>query len=414
MSKKQTSEQETPRRDFVRRAVGFGGLAATASVAQAQQPRSAMSPVSLPSGLGQMFVPRSARSRRASSWNPTGKNADRIVLAPGQTAVLADIRGAGCIRHIWVTIAHEEEDYLRKQVFRAYWDGESNPSIECPVGDFFGVGHARASNYSSMPLNMVSGGETQQQGRAAMNCFFPMPFSRGARFTIENQGGKECRAFYYYIDYEEWPAIEDDFLRFHAHWRREMPTKGTADLTDRSNTFAKTNEVVNLDGKENYVMLEATGRGHYAGCVLSIDHINPIPGFGWFGEGDDMIYIDGETSPSLIGTGTEDYFCAAWGYPGGFNPMPYHGISYATQSEGLQYPGKWTMYRFHIEDPIIFTKSIRVTIEHGHGNVQSNDYSSVAYWYQTEPHAAFAPLPEVSRRLPLSDAESLRKYWETF
>jgi hypothetical protein len=261
---------------------------------------------------------------------------------------------------------------------------------------------------------MVTGGRPLTENRAAMNCFFPMPFSRGARMTIENQGQVAVRALYFYVDYDELPSIDENLLRFHAQWRRDNPTRGGIDLTDRKQSFQTTNEVVNLDGKNNYTLLEATGRGHYAGCVLSIDHINPIPNFGWFGEGDDMIYIDGETSPSLIGTGTEDYFGAAWGYPGGFNPMPYHGISLAGTNQGYtDYRGKWSMYRFHIEDPIMFEKSIRVTIEHGHGNVQANDYSSVAYWYQSEPHGAFPPLPSVDRRMPLSDEDSARGYWKT-
>jgi hypothetical protein len=365
-------------------------------------------------GLDQLATPRPGRRRRSSSWDRSGKNADYFRVEPGATATLADIRGAGSIRHIWVTISHEESDYLRKLVLRAYWDGEGNPSVETPVGDFFGVGHARVSNYSSAPLNMVTGGKPQSENRAAMNSFFPMPFSRGARLTIENQGAKAVRALYFYVDYDELPSIEDRLLRFHAHWRRENPTTGTMNLSDRANGFLKTNEVVNLDGKNNYTILEAAGRGHYVGCVLSIDHINPIPNFGWFGEGDDMIFIDGEASPSLVGTGTEDYFCAAWGFPGGFNPMPCHGISLAGSQEGYtSYTGKWSMYRFHIEDPVMFEKSIKVTIEHGHGNVQSNDYSSVAYWYQTEPHRAFPPLPGVDKRLPLSDAESIRRYWNT-
>ena len=161
--------------------------------------------------------------------------------------------------------------------------------------------------------------------------------------------------------------------------------------------------------------MEAAGAGHYAGCNVSVDHINPIPGFGWFGEGDDMIFIDGEREPSLIGTGTEDYFCAAWGYPGGHNSMPYHGISLAGPTDGpAPYSGKWTMYRYHIEDPVMFTKSIKVTIENGHGNAHANDYSSVGYWYQSEPHAAFPALLPVEQRLPIGDRDSLRDFWKTF
>ncbi|MEK7409133.1 MAG: glycoside hydrolase family 172 protein [Acidobacteriota bacterium] len=391
------------------------GVAAGTPSAAAQQVGGRGTPSMAPAGLGQLFLAREGKRRRSSSWNRTGQNADRAVVDAGKTAVIADIAGAGCVRHIWITIRDDEPDYLRRLVLRAYWDGEASPSVESPIGDFFGVGHARVSNYWSLPLNMVTGGPPQAQGRAAMNCFFPMPFGRGARLEVENQGRQPVGALYYYVDYEEYAALPADALRFHAQWRRENPTRPSIDLTDRRSDFPKTNEIVNLDGRQNYVIMEATGRGHYVGCNLSIDHLNPIPNFGWFGEGDDMIFIDGEAAPSLVGTGTEDYFCAAWGYPGGFNSMPYHGISLAGPTDGpAPYSGKWTMYRYHVEDPVMFTKSIKVTIEHGHGNVHASDYSSVGYWYQTEPHAAFPPLPPVEGRLPLPDRESLRRFWRTF
>jgi hypothetical protein len=176
-------------------------------------------------------------------------------------------------------------------------------------------------------------------------------------------------------------------------------------------TFARPN----LDGGENYVILDTRGYGHFVGVVLSVDHLNPIPKFGWFGEGDDMIFIDGEAwPPALHGTGTEDYFCAAWGYPSGKYDAPYHGVSLAGPTEGpTAYSGKWTMYRFHIEDPVIFHESIRVTIEHGHDNVHASDYSSVAYWYQNEPHPPFQPFPPAAARLPLDDRDSIKGYAAT-
>jgi hypothetical protein len=401
----------TARRHFMR----FFGLGAAAGSAAFAQPARGPAPGMVPGGLGQLYRAREGKRRRSSSWNRTGQNADRVGVDPGKTAVIADLQGAGCIRHIWITIADNEPDYLRRLVLRAWWDGEAAPSVESPIGDFFGVGHGRVSNYWSLPLNMVTGGTPQTQARAAMNCFFPMPFARGARLTVENQGQQPVGSLYYYVDYEEHASMPEDALRFHALWRRENPTPPSMDLSDRSKGFPQTNQVVNLDGKGNYLILEAAGRGHYVGCNLSIDHINPILNFGWFGEGDDMIFIDGETTPSIVGTGTEDYFCAAWGYPGGFNPMPYHGISLAGPTDGpAPYSGKWTMYRYHLEDPVMFTRSIRVTIEHGHGNVHACDYSSVGYWYQTEPHAAFAPLAPVEQRLPIPDRESLRRYWKTF
>ncbi len=406
----------TKRRQFLRRFLGWTGAAAGASATASAMPAQAASgPGGMPTGLGQLFLAREGKRRRSSSWNRTGKNADRVTVPPGGTATIADISGAGCIRHIWITISHAEEAYLRRLVLRAWWDGESEPSIETPIGDFFGVGHGRVSNYWSQPLNMVTGGRPESESRAAMNCFFPMPFSKGAKLTVENQGEEPTRALYFYVDYEEYDSLPANALRLHAQWRRANPTHSTLDLSDPNNNFQRTNDMVNLDGKHNYVICEATGRGHYVGCNVSIDHINPIPNFGWPGEGDDMIFIDGETKPSLIGTGTEDYFCAAWGYPGGHNSMPYHGISLAGPTTApAPYSGKWTMYRYHVEDPVMFTKSIKVTIENGHGNVHANDYSSVGYWYQSEPHGKHPALLPVAQRLPISDRDSLRKYWKTF
>lgn len=405
------------RRRFMKRFLGLGGaVAAAAAVPSAGLAQGASSGGGLGGGLSRLFLARAGRRRRESSWNRTGANADRFPVEPGQTHVMADIRGAGCVRHIWVTISSREPDYLRKLVFRAYWDGESSPSIETPVGDFFGVGHARVANYWSLPLNMVTGGRPESENRAAMNCFFPMPFARGARITMENQGSETVRALYYYVDYESYDTLPDDALHFHAHWRRENPAPPRIDLGNRSSNFPKTNELINLDGHDNYLVLDAEGRGHYVGCNISIDHLNPIPKFGWFGEGDDFFWIDGEDKPSLMGTGTEDYFCQAWGYPGGFNSMPYHGISYPTKPDegATRYSGKWTMFRYHVEDPVMFEKSLKFSIEHGHANVHASDYSSVAYWYQSEPHKAFPALLPVEKRLPIPDNESLRSFWKTY
>lgn len=399
------------RRQFFSKSLGWVGLLGAGQVRAAEtappnNPR-------LPSGLSQLFFERDGRRKRTSSWNPTGKNADRWNIEPGDTAVLADIKGAGCIRHIWLTSRNPEPDYLRRLVLRAWWEGEEHPSIESPLGDFFGVGHARVSNYWSLPLNMVTGGPVQASSRAAMNCFFPMPFARAARIAIHNES-KESTGVYFYIDYEEYDSLPAYALRFHAQWRRVNPTPPTLAITDRSIPSAKVFDLVNLDGKNNYVILDARGRGHYVGCNLSIDHINPITNFSWFGEGDDMIFIDDDATPTLRGTGTEDYFCAAFGYPSGQTSMPYHGISLAGPTEGPDsYSGKWTTYRFHIEDPIQFQKSIRVTIEHGHANVHADDYSSVAYWYQTEPHEPFPSIAAVEKRLPIPDVDSLRQYWKT-
>ncbi len=346
-----------------------------------------MKGVSPLSGLATL---RDARSRRESSWDRTGGNRDAISIEPGATATLADIQGAGCIRHIWFTISCEDRLYLRKLVLRMYWDGEESPSVETPVGDFFGVGHAVANHFVSLPLNMTTG-----PGRrlyAGMNSFWPMPFASAARLTIENQCEVPVRSFYYYVDYESYDNLPADQARFHAQWRCEHPCQKVVH-SDPQNE-------INIGGAENYVLLEAEGRGHYVGCVLNIDNWNAFhQQYTWFGEGDDMIFIDADTwPPSLHGTGTEDYFCEAWGFPSGAYAGPYHGVSLA--GDNLEWSGQWSLYRFHIEDPVHFRERIRVTIEHGHANDQGNDYSSVAYWYQTEPHKPFPALPAVAARLP--------------
>lgn len=399
----------TGRRDFLSR-LGVCGSALALPGGAAETPAG----IAAVGGLSNLHFARQGRRKRISSYDRSGKNRDSLRIEPGESATLAEISGPGCIRHVWVTIAANEPNYLRRMILRAWWDGETEPSVECPIGDFFGVGHGRVSHYWSQPLNMVTGGETLKAGNAAMNCFFPMPFARGARIAIEHQGEKRVGAFYYYVDYEQYEQAPPDVLQFHAQWRRSTPTPPSIDLSSPGADNGKVNDLSNLDGKQNYVICEAQGSGHYVGCNLSIDNINPIRYFGWFGEGDDMIYIDGEKTPSIIGTGTEDYFCAAWGYPSGAYSTPYHGISLAGPTEGPDaYSGQWTMYRYHVEDPVMFQKSIRVTIEHGHANVQANDYSSVGYWYQTEPHRKFPALLPVAQRLPRTRYETLKEFWKT-
>jgi hypothetical protein len=188
--------------------------------------------------------------------------------------------------------------------------------------------------------------------------------------------------------------------RFHAQFRRENPCDGISDEGMTNDEFQLRGE--NLSGDGNYVILEAEGEGHYVGCNLNIQNLREtgMNNFNWYGEGDDMIFVDGEPfPPSLHGTGTEDYFNTAW-CPTQEQHAPYHGL---TMAGGPNWWGKVSMYRFHIEDPVRFRRSIRVTIEHGHANHRSDDYSSTAYWYQAEPHAAFPPLLPVEERLPRPD-----------
>ena len=374
---------------------------------------------------------RNGRTRRESSWDRTGGNRDYIVIPKGEERTIFEVEGPAQINHIWCTINCEQLYYFRTVLIRMYWDDEDSPSVEAPIGDFFGVGHGVANHYVSLPLNMITR-QGSPQKYAAMNCYFAMPFAGKGRITIVNQCDVDIPNFYYYVDYEELETFPEDGLYFHARWHRQFPTDGVLNMEKLKEAHAEfegpLKEIAalkNLDGNGNYVILEAEGAGHYVGCNLSIDHISPVPNVTWFGEGDDMIFIDGESwPPSLHGTGTEDYFCAAWDYPSLKYDGPYHGISLAepcmingawetpgTWGAGsFGYTGKWTTYRFHIEDPVIFRKSIRVTIEHGHANSLSNDYSSTAYWYQTEPHMHYPQLPCAKDRLPLSGKESLGRY----
>lgn len=367
--------------------------------------------------LESLFVLKECRSRRVSSYDKTGGNHDWIDIEPGETNTFARIKGPGIVRHLWMTnwVGDEnwvEEPYnLRKLILRIYWDGERNPSVEVPLGDFFGMGFGLRKNYASAAFAM-----SPEDGRG-LNCFFPMPFQEGAVFTLESQCGQHAN-FYFYIDYEEYPELPQSvgIGYFHAQWNRESNTRGWAPadpgLLDREKAGVP-NEPAwlprawltrNTDGRDNYVLLEAEGRGKFVGCNLNIDVFEPQANE-WYGEGDDMIFIDGEPwPPSLHGTGTEDYFNTAFGPTREFS-APYQGITlYSGHEAGFKYGGKNSLYRLHIRDPIHFQSSIRVTIEHGHANKLSNDYSSTAYWYQTEPHKPFKALLSVDERLPRTHA----------
>lgn len=345
---------------------------------------------------------RDSRRKRISSWDRSGGNEDRLTIRPGETAALADISGAGCVNHIWVTIANEkmsrtpdclESDFLRKILFKIYWDGENEPSVLAPVGDFFGIGHGKTRNFVSLPLQM-----SPEDGKS-FNSFFHMPFANGARIEAVSELEHEDVFFYYYVDYEEYDELEDGLGRFHAQWRRENPTDGLSEAEASRQTnpeFEFGGENIARSGGANYTILEAEGKGHYVGCALNVHNLRETSQWNWYGEGDDMVFIDGEEwPPSLHGTGTEDYFNTAW-CPQQEYSAPYHGI---TLGGGENWSGHVSVYRFHVEDPVTFEESIKVTIEHGHANKRSDDYSSVAYWYQTEPHKPFGILP-VDERLP--------------
>lgn len=339
------------------------------------------------SSLRELPLLRNGLRKRCSSYDRTGGNDDRLHIQPGETVTIADITGAGCITHMWMTMKCAADAYLRKVVLRMYWDDETDASVEVPIGDFFGMGHGICKNFASAVLDM-----SPEDGKG-FNCWFPMPFSHRAKIEVENEAEEEL-VLYFYIDYEQYESLPPNHARFHAQWRRENPTQGISDANMSNSEFISGGR--NLTGEGNYVILEAEGRGHYVGCHLDIYNLRFTDKWNWYGEGDDMIFIDGEPfPPTLHGTGTEDYFNTAYCPTQEFH-APYHGI---ILPGGPNWSGKITLYRYHIQDPIMFNKSIKVTIEHGHNNHRSDDYSSTAYWYQVEPHLPFKLLP-VHLRLP--------------
>ena len=200
--------------------------------------------------------------KRSSSYDRTGANADARPVAPGETLTVLDDSGPGLVTHIWFTIASPDPWHLKALVLRAYWDGETTPSIETPIGDFFGFGLGDYYLYQSIPLSVGSD--------KALNCFFPMPFQKHARISVTNEGSRKVDSLYFNIDYRQYSKLlPADQLYFHAQYRQANPNSGwTADWT--SNADPRVNDKKNLDGAGNYVWMEATGRGHYVGVTMSI------------------------------------------------------------------------------------------------------------------------------------------------
>jgi len=337
-------------------------------------------------------IRKDVKRKRVSSYDKTGANADFFTFKGNEIREICNIEGAGMIKHIWMTIASGDPFYLRKTVIRMWWDNEEHPSVECPIGDFFGVGHAKTVNFWSLPLSM---GPEDGKG---FNCFFPMPFSERARIEIEN----ECDTAlvtYFYIDYEEYSSLDSTYGRFHVFWNRVNPCEG--------NDYSKKKKVElsfkkNPTHEKDYFVMNTEGEGHFVGFHLDIHNLYETEKHNWPGEGDDYIEID-DGEIILYGTGTEDYFCTSW-CPTQYYCSPYFGIPLPG---GKNWSGKISYYRYHIEDPIYFHKNIKVKIEHGHANQRSDDFSSTAYWYQTEPHQKFKAFPVVDDRLPREEPKEI-------
>jgi len=317
------------------------------------------------------------KSKRVSSYDTSRNNNDRVEnIKPGEKRVLFNATGAGIINHIWITIAPGPENFKRDDiVFRMYWDNNDFASVESPLGSFFGQGWNESYPFYSQPLNAAPG------GAKALVCYFVMPFEKGARIEIENQAEKPIEAFYYFVDYYEMEKLPADMGRFHAWYNRELVR---TDNMERENEWGVLGpQKSNRDTKRNYLIADIKGKGQFVGVNYYVHSPTPI----WYGEGDDMIFIDGSTTPVLHGTGTEDYFNTSWSPKETFM-TPYFGYPRVNTNDqaytGNGWLGRTHVYRFNIVDPIYFDKSLRFTIEHGHNNVLILDLRSVAYWYQSQ------------------------------
>lgn len=310
-------------------------------------------------------------------------NWDNFNVPPGGTHVLLDASGPGVITHIWITFLGPEPQGWASQgsadhqelMLRIFWDGDPRPAVEAPVGDFFANCFGKRSEVISLPVIV--------EGADSYNAFWRMPFRKSARIEIENQSGKPLSLLYYNIDWIRLDDLREDTPYFYAQYRQEYPVRKGRD----------------------YLLLETTGKGHFVGAVLGVRMRSPA----WFGEGDEKIYIDGETTPSIWGTGTEDYFLSAWGLE--TTGTPYFGVPFF---DYRTIGGHVSSYRWHLNDPIVFNTGIKVTLEHmgwmsedenpeykaTSWNEREDDYASVAFWYQSG-------VPTFTERAPGADERRL-------
>src|SRR5512133_1211152 len=320
-------------------------------------------------------IKKGVKSKRIGSWDRTGGNDDtKHGIKDGEKLTLMDVKGAGVITHIWITIAPEAALLSRNDIIlRMYWDGSEFPSVESPIGPFFGNGWQENYNFVTVPLSVSPG-----WGKSYV-CYFSMPFSKGAKIEIENQAGRTIDAFYYNIDYTEMAILPENMGRFPA-WYNHAVTQALETGENEWGLLGPTG--TNPTGKDNYVFADIKGKGHFVGVNYYVNN----PSTMWYGEGDEMVFIDGETLPGTVGTGSEDFFNTSW-CPKELFQHPYFGYPRVNGETG--WLGHTHLYRFMISDPFYFDKSCRFTIEHGHNNNLTLDLASVAYWYQDKP----APLP---------------------
>ncbi len=341
---------------------------------------------------------RNRKTGRSSSWDRSGRNADLWFIPPGEAVVLADIAGPAQITHIWMT----QLDHYRECLLKITYDDAPFPSLLVPLGDFFCLGHGMVNSFQSALFSASTHFPYQFNKPCALNCYAPMPFARRAKVELINES-QEVHRQYFYVDYETLEAFPPDTGYFHAEFRRANPFCGWGPEIGVNTPPTDQPNLERQAWENNYVILETKGRGHYLGCNLSVTNFTR----NWWGEGDDMIWVDGyKWPPDLHGTGSEDYFNQAFGmqpnaflrngssiFEGGTIPNPeielYRGDS-----------GYQTSYVFHLENPVRFTQEIKATIEIGHANHLANEVSSVAYWYAEQPSAAVS-VPSVQQRLPV-------------
>ncbi len=341
---------------------------------------------------------RKRKTGRVSSWDTRGRNRDFLLVPPKSSRTLADIQGPAQITHLWMT----QYDHYRECLVKITYDEAPFPSVLVPLGDLFCLGHGMVNSFQSALFSASTNFPYQFNKPCALNCYLPMPFARRAVVELVNESARE-QLQYFYIDYETLEDFPADSGYLHAEFRRSNPFGGWGAEIRPNTPEADAANLERQAWEHNYVILETKGRGHYLGCNLSVTNFSRD----WWGEGDDMIWVDGyKWPPDLHGTGSEDYL----GHAGGMQPDSalrngssiFEGLTIPTPEKSLWRgeSGYQSSYVFHLENPVHFEREIKVTIEHGHANHLANEMSSVAYWYAEKPAPA-AAVPPVEQRLPV-------------